>query len=316
MADISKILKHIATTKARIRFLTSCSKQKLIPNGFISRPRLETRRSQHLEHRFAKVRLREQLNHLHAKLSMAQMKLEHLLPSIPEDIKQDMQEYGNKIYHTNHKRLFSKFLTLRDQHPLNPTNPIQYKLDAVLNLSSRHLSDIEIRVLSLGPKFRPSLPEFPLEQYILATEQYIQSYRLEPAEATILRSTVANDLTIISRKNTYNSPKCNLTPREWAAIKALKADQSIIIIPADKGNKTIILDKDVYLQKLQDRVSSHTTINKDPTRQKESAINRVLSAITKTPTSTSQKPIPQISLSSWTRMTFQRTSPNTPLHHT
>jgi hypothetical protein len=64
----------------------------------------------------------------------------------------------------------------------------------------------------------------------------------------------------------------------------LKSDPSIIIIPADKGNKTIVLDRDSYLQKLQERIAPHTPLSKDPTRQKEIAINKALTEIADSPT--------------------------------
>jgi hypothetical protein len=183
-----KTIKVIATPKARIRFLTQCSKQNLVPNGFISRTRLHTFKSQQLEHRFARIRLREQLNHLHAKLFIANLHLDNPASVIPEDIQQDMHEYGNRIYFKNYSRLNKKLKILQSHRP-KPTHPTpQYKLDAVLNLSSRPLSDIELRVLSLGPKFRPSLPHFPLDAYIFATDQYIQSYNIKTEEAAVLRT--------------------------------------------------------------------------------------------------------------------------------
>ena len=85
-----KTVKDIATTRAQIRFLTQCTKQKLIPNGliFISQSRLHTLKAHQLEHRFAKIRLCEQLNNLHAKLFMANLHLEHSAKEAPENIKQ------------------------------------------------------------------------------------------------------------------------------------------------------------------------------------------------------------------------------------
>jgi hypothetical protein len=184
-----KTIKDIATTRAQIRFLTQCTKQKLIPTGFISRSRLHTLKAQQLERRFAKIRLREQLNHLHAKLFMANLHLEHSAKDVPEDIKQDMTHHGNRVYFRNHTRLNKKLKTLQNLRPPSSHSSPQYKLDAVLNLSSRPLSKIELRVLSLGPKFRLSLPQFPLDDYIYATDQYIQTYNVNPEKIKELCST-------------------------------------------------------------------------------------------------------------------------------
>jgi hypothetical protein len=66
--ELSSIYKRIGMVKAHIKFLTRCSKAKLIPEGFFSKPRIHTSKAEHLEERFARIRMREQLNHLHAKL--------------------------------------------------------------------------------------------------------------------------------------------------------------------------------------------------------------------------------------------------------
>ena len=66
--DLSKIYMKIGATKAHINFLTRCRKYKLIPKGFRSREHISTRKSCQMEDRFAKIRMREMLNALHAKL--------------------------------------------------------------------------------------------------------------------------------------------------------------------------------------------------------------------------------------------------------
>jgi len=145
----------------------------------------------------------------------------------------------------------------------------------------------------LGPKFRPSLPHFPLGDYIYATDQYIQTYNINPEEANNFRTTIAQELLDIIKSKHYTAPRSNLSPAEWHAISALKADPTIIIIPADKGNKTVVLDRDAYLQKLQDRISNHIKLKKDPTHQQEKAINQAFMTISKSDTPKSQKPTPK-----------------------
>ena len=65
--------------------------------------------------------------------------------------------------------------------------------------------------------------------------------------------------------------------------KNLKEDKCIIIIPADKGNKTVILDREAYLDKLRDRVIDHTPIDFDAALQREKALNAALDNITNSP---------------------------------
>ena len=66
------------------------------------------------------------------------------------------------------------------------TTAMQYKVDSVVNLSSRQLTETELRVLALGLNFRPSLPDVPIKHYIVATEAHIMSAKLDAAEATFL----------------------------------------------------------------------------------------------------------------------------------
>ena len=51
------------------------------------------------------------------------------------------------------------------------------------------------------------------------------------------------------------------------ALKTLKADDSITILPADKGRATIILDTTIYHEKLTDLLESgpYRVLKKDPT---------------------------------------------------
>ena len=80
-----KTFKKIGTTKAHINFLTKCNKHKIIPKGFFSRNKLQTLKSNHLETRFAKLRMREQLNHLHSKLFKLEFQIKFSTP-LPEDV--------------------------------------------------------------------------------------------------------------------------------------------------------------------------------------------------------------------------------------
>ena len=151
-----------------------------------------------------------------------------------------------------------------------------------MDLTTRKLSDTEKKVLSLGPKFRPSLPKIPLDEYIIATETYFQMNKLEPEAAAYLRTTVQHHLNNIIQKTKYSPPKCNLSKNDWAAIKALKNYSTIIIIPADKGNKTVVMDRIKYEEQFFDRIQTHIKINYDPTSRNSKSINDAINCIHKT----------------------------------
>lgn len=45
-------------------------------------------------------------------------------------------------------------------------------------------------------------------------------------------------------------PNRNLTPDEHRALKRLKTDKKIVILPADKGRMTVIMDRTDYNDKM------------------------------------------------------------------
>ena len=49
--------------------------------------------------------------------------------------------------------------------------------------------------------------------------------------------------------------KSNLSSKHWKAIFELKKDASIVIKPADKGNKTLVYNQPDYIAKLDDRIT-------------------------------------------------------------
>jgi hypothetical protein len=59
-------------------------------------------------------------------------------------------------------------------------------------------------------------------------------------------------------------PKSNITSTERAAIKSLRANKTLTIIPADKGRVTVLMDKSEYQQKLEQQLADKNTYQKLP----------------------------------------------------
>ena len=142
----------------------------------------------------------------------------------------------------------------------------------------------------MGFNFRPSLPDVPIKDYIVATETYIMSAKLDAAEATLLVHEIVKEIIRMKVKQTYHPPKSNLSPNEWKAIRSLRDDDSIMIISADKGNKTIVIDKELYLTKLKARTKDHQLIAEDPSIQHEASINNKLDELMTSSSHIADKP--------------------------
>ena len=67
--ELEKTCKSIGNTKAHINFITRCLKSRLVPKGFLSKPRIHTSKAQQLEQRFARIRMTEQRQHSYSKLA-------------------------------------------------------------------------------------------------------------------------------------------------------------------------------------------------------------------------------------------------------
>ncbi|XP_072018481.1 uncharacterized protein [Amphiura filiformis] len=99
-----------------------------------------------------------------------------------------------------------------------------------------------------------------VNDYIVATEEACVG--LSASDAAQLRAEVVGVL-----KSTNNA-KPNLTKVEKKALRDLKKEESIMILPADKGKATVVLDKEEYEEKVTIMLNDDKTYEKlknDPT---------------------------------------------------
>ena len=309
--DLSKIYMKIGATKAHINFLTRCRKYKLIPKGFRSREHISTRKSCHMEDRFAKIRMREMLNALHAKLFLLDLDIKLVSEKGKKAYTPDILiKAQNRAYYTRMKVMNKKFAQLMSQKTQH--NTVRYKTDAVLNLSSKQLSTVQTNVLARGFKFRPTLRTIPIQDIIIGIESLIKTAKLSTETATNLRNTTIKEIDRMERRENRNPTKQNLSKREWSAITSLAAERDRRIIPADKGDKsivmdyrweildneedtTVILNEESYLAKLKDRITQHIHIDDDPApvheRKLNAAIRKIIQAGKQMPTRDKDNPI-------------------------
>ncbi|XP_029657212.1 uncharacterized protein LOC115231293 [Octopus sinensis] len=113
---------------------------------------------------------------------------------------------------------------------------------AVINVSIRHLESSEEAVLNKGLNFATTIKRIPY-LYIIAPIEEI-AIKMPKAQGDELRWKVRQVL------EKAKLPKPNITKEETFAIKRLQSDNSIIILPADKGNATVVMNKSDYSEKL------------------------------------------------------------------
>jgi len=144
----------------------------------------------------------------------------------------------------------------------------------VKNLSRRELNRTEIEVLSKGGGFAVAPRAIPVDEFVVATE--IACKDLTRYEAAALRSEISE---ILERAE---PPVSNLTKAERQAMKQLKEDPTIVIVPADKGKCLVVMDKGEYIEKMEERLNDANTykrIDNDPTKEIKEEVSTVLKEI-------------------------------------
>ncbi|VDN23906.1 unnamed protein product [Dibothriocephalus latus] len=140
----------------------------------------------------------------------------------------------------------------------------------VHNLSSKELKPEKIRVLQRGAGFNNSDAD-PVD--LVAAIQSVLKHTHEPGETQNLIRQQTISLVMTHKRR----PVIPRTERD--ALRTLKADKTIVILPANKGHSTIVLDKAKYLHKantlLEDR-PAYQKCEGDPMKQFLTQINSTL----------------------------------------
>ncbi len=119
---------------------------------------------------------------------------------------------------------------------------------SVNNLSSTTLTTEEYQVLEKGLNFALAPKQIPFSDFIASVESAIDGCSVE--DKGFVRRRVSAILKRARR------PKSNFSASELSALKSLRNNSSIMVMPADKGNVTVIMDTCDYLHKLSDLVSA------------------------------------------------------------
>ncbi|XP_022111317.1 uncharacterized protein LOC110990570 [Acanthaster planci] len=256
----SKLINNLA-------FLKRCHDTNILPPGLRVRDPIRNTKSQGIVHQYSLALLRHRIQatrltlaHLDRQLSTAQ---DHVATAVSTEdftkIKRMAESVCRHVFGSTRCRQIKKFSRLSKNQSKShipsrtigssisscpyPTKPHLHSRTAftrqtVVNLSHRHLSHTESRVLALGMKFT-LVPRSP------PIVDIIQS--VEPALRHLNKSAADDARLHISQALKNHKPvKPNISKTEQQAIKSLLRDHSIHILTADKGNATVVMDKADY----------------------------------------------------------------------
>ena len=137
--------------------------------------------------------------------------------------------------------------------------PYVDKANWVVNLSSRSLSDAEKTLLKKGLNFAVTPGNIPATEIIAKVEAAVR--QLDAEQADTVRRAVNGIL------QQAEPPEPNITKEMRDALKNLKEDESIMVLPADKGRASVLMDTDTYRAKMSTLIENgpYQLLNKDPT---------------------------------------------------
>ena len=126
-------------------------------------------------------------------------------------------------------------------------------------MCSRQLTHIETDLLAKGLNFSITSKTLANKDIIATTEDALKDFEKEQADTMCAKRSLTFQSSV--------SPKDNLYKDEGKALKELQSNISIVILPADEGRSTVILNREDYLEKCMDHINSgpYQLLKKDPT---------------------------------------------------
>ena len=236
-----------ASTVRQIRqqlwFYIRCKVHGLVPVGLKLKSPLNTQEAIQIVKATCRRLVKAQINDCHRRLKrynnkrqQLHDKLNQLIPTeLLDTITTIADKRANKATErarTGHQQKLTRLLRNKEQRRSKPDD------NWVRNISSRPLDKNETRVLSDGLKHSVTPKRIPTEAIVEAA----LSRQRELFESTKdnIRSRIASTLQSASLHDS------NLTKDEQHALKRLKNDEDIVILPADRGRVTVVMDKTDY----------------------------------------------------------------------
>ncbi|XP_046395026.1 uncharacterized protein LOC124162506 [Ischnura elegans] len=163
---------------------------------------------------------------------------------------------GESVHKQDTERLNKKLINRLSSEKRLPTTDHHR---TVVNLTDERIDEGTFSVLSKGLNFAPAPRNIPFGDIIGGVEEAIRKLPSDAAEE--VRSDISHVL-----KNAV-LPKANFSKNERNALNSLIRKTSIVVLPADKGNATVLMKSDDYREKVLELLSGSTyrRIPRDPT---------------------------------------------------
>ncbi|XP_050559861.1 uncharacterized protein LOC118265684 [Spodoptera frugiperda] len=130
-----------------------------------------------------------------------------------------------------------------------------------------------LRVLDRGLNFAPTPNHIPYEEVIGSVEEVIRRNQIPASDADVLRQ----DTAVALRHAKLPTP--NITAEEKAALRNLRQDEDVLVLKADKGNATVVMNVTEYDKKIRHLLSDVNTykrVNYNPTARTNRSTHKII----------------------------------------
>ena len=177
---------------------------------------------------------------------------------ILEQIKTNTQRAFNTTKYRQ-KQKFEKLIREKQATVSSLDTPYVEKTNRVVNLYSRFLSDANKALMKKRLNFTVAPANIPATEIVAKVEAAVR--QLDAEQADTVRRAVNGIL------QQAEPPEPNITKEMRDALKSLREDESIMVLPVDKGRTGIVMDTDTYRAKMSTLIENgpYQLLNKDLT---------------------------------------------------
>ncbi|XP_071450003.1 uncharacterized protein [Hetaerina americana] len=252
-------------------FLQRCRDTNTLPCCVEVKHHLNTKAARRILRRTSEALLRERVRHTRHSLHLCSEELLRIHLELGAKLNATDWDTIETITHDSSRNTetavretqIRKFEKLSDrQHPSSLGHGPE-KDRSVINFTDYQLTNAHISILSKGLNFAIAPTKIPKEEIVTEVEYAIR--KLPKGDADEIREDVARIL------RNARPPKMNITGAERRALSDLRGNENILILPADKGNSTVLMKRGDYEMKIS-RMREDSTYRKlrsDPTAKAE-----------------------------------------------
>ena len=283
--DYISYASNVRRIRQQLWFNHRCKDLGLVPAGLRLKSPLNTQEAIQIVKATCRRLVRARINDCHRRLNYykdkLQQRLDKLRQFIPTDLLDTILTIADRRakktaeqHRTKTQLKLTRLQRTKDKRRQKPDD------NWVRNISSRPLDKTETQVLSYGLKHSVTPKRIPTEAIVSSVEAVLSRQReLSESAKDNIRSRIASTI------QSASLPDSNLTKDERQALKRLKTDENIVILPADKGRVTVVMDKTDYYDKMDALVNDKQTyqvLKRDPTPALQRKLNSKLLDLKKT----------------------------------